>query len=88
MLWKNRRIRPDAPGVIAKPVFERRQFSDGDVDQVSKIGAAQGIHVGLHRREQEIRCVRHGAQNRLAADHHDFVLIGDGRRSTDEVLKL
>lgn len=67
---------------------ERGTLADTPIDEISKLGTVQGKQIRFGRHEERQRRVGKLSKNRLAANHHDFGIVGDRAGSADQVLKL
>ena len=78
----------DALGVITEGLMEGRQFADAALDEVGAFGVVQWKKVSFDGDAHRLRSVGELTQDRLAADDHNSVVVGDDRGSADEVLEL
>src|SRR6266511_1206965 len=67
-----RGVRPDALGVAAECLFERRPLADGAIDEVGELGPAEGVEVGVARAGKLVRGVRYGPEQGRGPDYEEL----------------
>ena len=78
----------DTVGVVTELAFKGRAFTNGPVDKVAAVRIRAGKNDRFVGDEQFGRRIRKLAENRLAADHHDVLDIGDGSRGANDMLEF
>ena len=75
-------------GVIAERLVEEGRFPDCSVDQVGALRVVSRKEVGLGRLNQFGRRIGDRAQDGLAPDDQQILVVGDFGRRSDQVLEL
>ncbi|HBL31257.1 MAG TPA: hypothetical protein DD490_30895 [Acidobacteria bacterium] len=65
-----------------------RQLADAAVDDIGTLRVVQREEVRFNRAAHGFRGLRELAQDRLASDDHDRIVICDDRGGADQVLEL
>ena len=87
-LRQMRRFGPHALRVVAVVVVEERQLADVAVDQIGEFGCLQWLDVCRHRQHAFRWRLVDGADDGLAANDHELVLVRDLGRRPNQVFEL
>lgn len=71
-----------------KVVVEAGQLTDGPIDQVGQFGRPQRVDIGLHGNRALGRWPINRADDGLAADDHELILVRDLGSGPDQVFEL
>jgi len=81
--------RRSALSVVTERFVEDGFLSDCAVDQDGTLGKFKRKNIRSHRTDKDLlRWLWHRPEESLAANHHDFIRVGIGRRGTHDMLKL
>ena len=88
-LWKDRRFGRYAMGLVTERFVEDGFLSDRAVDQDGALGKFKRKNIRFHRTDKDLLpWLWHLPEESLAANHHDFIRVGIGRRGAHDMLKL
>lgn len=80
--------RAHALRVVAVGLVKLRAFADGAIDPVGQFGRLEQIDVRFGRHREDPGWIRDRAEDRLAADDDELVLVGHIRTRADDVFEL
>jgi hypothetical protein len=75
-------------GEVAEGAVKVRAISRRALNLDGAVRSTLRVEVDLHRLEERRRRVGVGAEDRLAADHYEFVELDDVRGSGDHVIEI